>query len=184
MSEYTQGDFKVIYLGLFLAGPEKGLLEKLCRAEARDRKVLGGLAHITLSFRPDDEAAWRFRDLAGLAAPVRVSGYVRDEKACAAVVDAEALYRYVRETYYFTWLPQPRYPHITLSLAPGVPPKYSNELLEKEERSGDFWNGLPMNLSEACIDAIELPGRFGYVAAMPAGGSEVFFTPEHLPSRG
>ena len=41
-----------------------------------------------------------------------------------------------------------------------------------------------MQASEVDVYSIELIGKFGYFAAMPAGGNEIFFTPEHLPSRG
>jgi len=70
--------------------------------------------HVTMAFNPDAEALERYRQMEGQRIRVPVTAVCADEKAQAVLVGVES---------------ENDYPHITVSVAEGVKPVYSNELL-------------------------------------------------------
>jgi hypothetical protein len=70
--------------------------------------------HVTLAFNPEPDVLERYRSLEGTRIRVPVTAVCVDEKAQAVLVGVDS---------------ENEYPHITISVAEGVPPAYSNELL-------------------------------------------------------
>jgi len=70
--------------------------------------------HVTLAFNPEPDVLERYRSLEGTRIRVPVTAVCVDEKAQAVLVGVDS---------------ENEYPHITISVAEGVPPSYSNELL-------------------------------------------------------
>ena len=70
--------------------------------------------HVTLAFNPEPDVLERYRPLEGTRIRVPVTAVCVDEKAQAVLVGVDS---------------ENEYPHITISVAEGVAPAYSNELL-------------------------------------------------------
>jgi hypothetical protein len=70
--------------------------------------------HVTMAFNPDAETLARYQSMEGQRIRVPVTAVCVDEKAQAVLVGVES---------------ENEYPHITVSVAEGVKPAYSNELL-------------------------------------------------------
>lgn len=69
--------------------------------------------HVTMAFNPDAATLERYRTMEGQRIKVPVTAVAADDKAQAVLVGVES---------------ENEYPHITISVAGGVPAKYSNEL--------------------------------------------------------
>ena len=75
--------------------------------------------HLTLAYRPSRTVWEKYQDLIGKKIVLHVTGLLIDSKAQAAIV---------------TGCPsENEHPHITISCAEGIPPKYSNELMQIKE---------------------------------------------------
>ena len=70
--------------------------------------------HVTLAFNPEPDVLERYRSLEGTRIKVPVTAVCVDDKAQAVLVGVDS---------------ENEYPHITISVAEGVAPAYSNELL-------------------------------------------------------
>ena len=78
--------------------------------------------HITIAAHPDDVTYRKYARLLGRRVRFQVTGVYADSKGQAARV---------------TGVPSENaHPHITISCAPGVHPKYSNDLLAKKRLPG------------------------------------------------
>lgn len=106
---------KVLYLGIFLT---KESIKKLHEMFPPIFKKLPPDPHVTLSFKPDDSTVEAFKLLVGHKLFIEVKGYALDDKAEAVIVSIPPI------------ASQNRVPHVTISTAEGVPPVYSNTLLE------------------------------------------------------
>jgi len=87
--------------------------------------------HVTMAFAPDPEMLARYRALEGQRVRIPVTAVVVDGQAQAVLVGAES---------------ENEYPHITISVAPGVLPVYSNELFEKVD-----WQHIPIFTVEGIV---------------------------------
>lgn len=79
--------------------------------------------HVTIAFRPSEEDVKAIRKALqfGSRVPLKITGYAEDDKGQALTVELPPeLAGHAR-----------RSPHITLSIAPGVEPVYSNELIQE-----------------------------------------------------
>ncbi len=74
--------------------------------------------HVTMAFDPDEATLARYRRLEGQRIRVPVTAVAVDDKAQAVLVGADS---------------ENVHPHITISVADGVKPRYSNELLAKAD---------------------------------------------------
>ena len=70
--------------------------------------------HVTMAFKPEGDRLARYQALEGQRIKVPVTAVCMDDKAQAVLVGVES---------------ENEYPHITISVAEGVKPVYSNELL-------------------------------------------------------
>lgn len=70
--------------------------------------------HVTMAFKPEAETLAHFQAMKGQRIAVPVTAVCVDEKAQAVLVGVDSTNEY---------------PHITISVAEGVKPAYSNELL-------------------------------------------------------
>ena len=70
--------------------------------------------HVTMAFNPDEATLARYQPMAGQRLRVPVVAVALDDKAQAVLVGVES---------------ENDYPHITISVAEGVGPVYSNDLL-------------------------------------------------------
>lgn len=107
------------YLGIFLDSESKN--ELLRRFPPKHGNIEAD--HVTVMFRPSEEEMDAFLEdfQFGQQIPMKVTGYAEDDKGQALAVELPTeLSPHVR-----------RSPHITVSLAPGVEPLYSNELIEE-----------------------------------------------------
>lgn len=106
------------YLGVFLSPGDR---EKLLRDFAPKHENVQA-DHVTLMFRPTEEDMENLREdfRLGQQVPLKITGYAEDDKGQALVVELPS------ELQSHTQ----RSPHITLSIAPGVEPVYSNELVK------------------------------------------------------
>lgn len=106
------------YLGVFLTPEAKQKV--LERFPAKHENLQAD--HVTLMFRPTDEDMEQVREnlQLGQKVPLKVTGYVEDEKGQALVVELPPEIQAQSR----------RSPHLTLSLAPGIEPIYSNELIQ------------------------------------------------------
>ena len=119
---------EVIYLGLFLSSmDQKKLIKKFGKKYSEVHAE-----HMTI---------WHFQDGGdpkietlpiGKSFPLKITGYVEDEKAQAIILQPPSKFK-----------PKSgRTAHITLTLASGVGPKYSNDLIAREGRKSTQ-KGLP-----------------------------------------
>jgi hypothetical protein len=70
--------------------------------------------HVTMAYDPDEATLSKYRDLEGEIVHIPVVAYADDGKAQAALVGVES---------------ENDYPHITISVADGIKPVYSNTTL-------------------------------------------------------
>lgn len=104
-------DQKISYVGVFLDAKSKAKLVHEFPPIHPSEKA----EHMTIAFRPkpgDD-----ILDMVDTKVRLKVVGYAEDEKGQAVVVQPSPS------------VGRDRTPHITISVASGVPPKYSNELI-------------------------------------------------------
>lgn len=106
-----------VYIGIFLTPQSKS---KLLKAFPPAHKDLHG-DHVTLIFKPSEEELEKFE--IGKTVRFQVSGYAVDEKGQAVAVNLPSDLRSLSKN---------KIPHVTISVAPGTKPVYSNELLERE----------------------------------------------------
>lgn len=69
--------------------------------------------HVTMAFNPDEATLAHYRQFEGQRIRVPVTAVVVDDKAQAVLVGVES---------------ENEYPHITVSVAEGIKPRYSNDL--------------------------------------------------------
>lgn len=74
--------------------------------------------HVTMAFKPEADVFERYRQMEGQRIRVPVTAVAVDDKAQAVLVGVES---------------ENEYPHITISVAEGVKPVYSNELMTKAD---------------------------------------------------
>ena len=99
---------KILYVGAFLE--DRSLLTHAIWPIHQEEKA----EHVTLAFKPgDDHPAL---ELIGSETTVRVVGHSSDSKGQAALVEVDVHC-------------DNAHPHVTLSVAEGVAPSYSNQLL-------------------------------------------------------
>lgn len=70
--------------------------------------------HVTMAFKPEPEVLAKYQQMAGQRVRIPVTAYAVDDKAQAVLVGADS---------------ENEFPHITISVAEGVSPVYSNELM-------------------------------------------------------
>lgn len=102
------------FIGVFLDSESKAILEEAFPAHLDDGKA----DHVTVVFAPTSEVLESMRPMFGKRYQIKVTGYAEDEFCQAVTVDVPGLE-----------FPDNKIPHITVAVADGIPPKYSNELL-------------------------------------------------------
>lgn len=113
---------KVLYLGIFLTEES---IKKLRKRFPPIFKNLPPDPHITLVFKPNEEEIHAFTPLIGSRSSIGVIGYALDSKAEAVLVLDPKL-----------TASRNKCPHITISTDDGVPPVWSNSLLESARAEG------------------------------------------------
>jgi len=118
----------VVYLGFFLPLMEqKKLLKKFGKKHPNIHTD-----HMTIWFFQDGGDPQLEKLPLGKSFPLKIIGYVEDDKAQVALVQLPSKFK----------LRSGRIAHITLTAASGVPPKYSKELIAHSSRK-DIQKGLP-----------------------------------------
>lgn len=119
-AELAKNPKHVVYWSIALGRESRAKLLEVVPHEALVGKTPLGEVHSTLQFIgawTDPETNVRLGQLRGKTVPLRITGIAWDDKGVAARVESE-----VPSTN--------KHPHITLALAHGVKPVYSNELLD------------------------------------------------------
>lgn len=107
LEEQTDG-----YLAVVLTPRSRNELLRLVPAKHED--VIAH--HMTIAFKPGDDILKKYKPLVGKKIKLVVLGAASDEKGQAVLVNGPS---------------ENPHPHITISCAPGVEAKYSNELLSR-----------------------------------------------------
>ena len=111
---------KVAYIGVFLSDSDRErLLKKFPPIHSQVQAH-----HLTIWFHTDGKMPdVNFGDVVGM----KVIGYAEDDKAQVVAVQVPASLR-----------PQGRMPHITISVSPGIPPKYAKDLVQSADGVPSF----------------------------------------------
>lgn len=97
--------------------------------------------HVTMAFNPEPDTLERYRALEGQRIAVPVTAVCVDEKAQAVLVGVDS---------------ENEYPHITISVAEGVKPAYSNELLASQHAGLQHVNIFTLE-ADVIIEPLESP---------------------------
>lgn len=119
----------VVYIALFLDSQDRRRLFKTFPPEHSVKLA----HHMTLWHFADGEDMRPQDPPWGKAVAVKVIAEVADNKAQALLVRPPTKFR----------SSSGRFPHVTLSTAPGVSPAYSNDLLRKNSEVADIRKGYP-----------------------------------------
>lgn len=121
---------KVIYLGLFISDVCKPILLDYWD-EITNSQLLENIkaSHITLKYKPSKKDLQSYLDNNGVnyneLVPITITGYAQNEFAQAFKVNLPIQCDNIN-------------PHITISVADDIQPKYSNELLEQAIKNNLF----------------------------------------------
>lgn len=97
--------------------------------------------HMTMAHDPDPATLERYRGMEGQRIRIPVTAVVVDDKAQAVLVGGDS---------------ENEYPHITISVAEGVKPVYSNELLSKGEGTWYHVNIFTLE-ADVVIEPLDTP---------------------------
>ena len=106
--------------------------------------------HVTLAYKPDDKQAQLLEQLEGVEVHFIANGWAADEKGQALEGELDW------NKYYQQYGLLQRNWHVTVATNEGVPPVYSNELLER----GNVWE-IPRHLTPAFSGRIGITYKKG-----------------------
>ncbi len=114
---YARPPDGVVYIGVFVANMDKlKLIKTFGQAHGELHAHHMTVWHFSEGKEPPDYSKLPW----GRDVSLKVTGYAKDDKAQAIVVQPPSFLR-----------PAGRIPHLTISTQPGVPPAYSNDLIRK-----------------------------------------------------